>query len=503
MRDDDTTVIQASLTAHSLLGHSIHDVERVDASNIHHFVPDTGRRQRAMGLLKSLGFTVDDHGGSTLTVRGTRELFERSFRRRLIDRHAARPRMKRTTPRYEVDRATTPGLIPISRSKHQELASLARGLALSEPVKLFGAAAEPPLVRYPHVQLPHGLAAALNAKVAHEAGWSGRGIRVATCDTGFFRHPWFVQQQARVRVTLTPGAEEPEADDIGHGTMVAANLLSIAPKCDVRVIKMKFSGEESFSLDSVVALTMAEASNADIVSCSWGISLATAKNAASAHVRTVEFVLARLVSEKRIVLCATGNFPRGSAERGEFGFPGQHPDVIAVGGARITPRGQLRAASYASAFRSEVYPYRSVPDVCGICGDLPAGVLIMSPVQPGCRMDEMAALNRYPNGDNTATDDGWCCVSGTSAATPQVAGAAALVLESNRALRHNQTMRAVLELTAREVRAGTSNPRAVRSGLSNDAHRGPDLATGVGLVDVGAAVELAKWLGRKKSAISR
>jgi hypothetical protein len=136
--------------------------------------------------------------------------------------------------------------------------------------------------------------------------------------------------------------------------------------------------------------------------------------------------------------------------------------------------------------------------VCGICGDLPCGVLIMSPVQPGCVMDRAAASAPYPRGDETAADDGWCCVSGTSAASPQVAGVVALLLQADRTLRHTVLMRALLQLSARDVTSGTTNPRTVRSGLSNRARRGPDLATGAGLVDVGAAVLLVRQLQRHR-----
>jgi subtilisin family serine protease len=366
-------------------------------------------------------------------------------------------------------------------------------------VKLFGEAVRPPRVGYSHLRLPRGLTDALNAATAHASGITGAGVRVAVCDTGFYRHPWFARFEGRVRVLLTPGAANPQADEVGHGTVVVANLLSVAPRCVVTVIKMNFAGTGSFSEDAVAALTMAEASRADIINCSWGCSLLTAADAASAHTRTLEYLLARLAAGRRVVVCAAGNFPRQGRGRGEFGFPAQHPDVIAVGGARPAARGRLRAASYASAFRSEIYSYRDVPDVCGVCGDLPAGVLIMSPVQPGCVMDREAAQRRYPNGDNTAADDGWCCVSGTSSAAPQVSGTAALLLESHRQLRHTATIRALLQLSARDVTAGHSNVRAARPGVSIDARRGPDLATGAGLVDVSAAVTLARWMAKRTS----
>ena len=493
----DAALVQASLTPHSESGDSIHDVERIDSTNIHRFTPHTGRRVAAARHLRRLGFEVHDHAGSTLIIRGPHALFEATFGHRLIDRHAARRGTGPRIARFELERSETPGLVSISARRHPELASVARGLALSEPVGLFDAA-RPPRVSYPHLQLPEGLVVAMNARATHKTGLTGSGIHVAICDTGFYRHPWFSRFRSRVRVVLSPGASDPKADEIGHGTMVAANLLSIAPDCRVTVVKMNFMGNDGFSNDAVSALTIAEASRADVINCSWGCSIADAKAAKSAHIRTVEFLLARLVASGRIVVGAAGNFPRDGGGRGEFGFPAQHPDVIAVGGANSIHGGRLRAANYASSFKSEVYIRRDVPDVCGICGDLPCGVLIMSPVQPGCVMDREAASDPYPRGDETAADDGWCCVSGTSAASPQVAGVVALLLQANRTLRHTVLMRALLQLSARDVTSGTTNPRTVRSGLSNRARRGPDLATGAGLVDVGAAILLVRQLQRHR-----
>ena len=49
-----------------------------------------------------------------------------------------------------------------------------------------------------------------------------------------------------------------------------------------------------------------------------------------------------------VVVFAAGN--------GHWGFPGQHPDVISVGGVDIGQNGTLRASDYASGFMSNIYP---------------------------------------------------------------------------------------------------------------------------------------------------
>ena len=498
-------IVQASVTPHARSGHSIHDVDSIDATNVGDFEPDPERKRHAARRLRALGFSVVDHGGPTLTVRGSKAQFERAFsgtlreRTRVLTTASGTARSARFFHPHE---STSPGLLAIKRSRHPELATVARGLALAEPVQLFGEpSVTPPRVRYRHLTLPAQVAAALNTGAAHRAGITGTGISVAICDSGCYPHPWFARHGNRVRVVLTPGASSPDADEVGHGTVVAANLLSIAPGCTLTMIKMNFADDDDgFGHDAVPALQTAYGLGAQIVNCSWGQSLSGPQGLKSAHMRTMEYSVAWLTARGRVIVCAAGNFPRSApASYGELGFPAQHPDAIAIGGAMLTRKGGLKAASYASGFQSPVYRSRVVPDVCGLCGDLPAGVLIMAPVQPGCIIDRAAAQRRYPLGDETGPEDGWSCVSGTSSAAPQVAGAAALVLQANPHLQHTTLMRAILGVTARDVTRGSSNPRATRSGVGHRAHVGPDLATGTGLVDASAAVAVAHLILRLTS----
>jgi subtilisin family serine protease len=51
----------------------------------------------------------------------------------------------------------------------------------------------------------------------------------------------------------------------------------------------------------------------------------------------------------------------------------------------------------------------------------------MLPLEPGCAIDGDNAGSVFPDGDQTAPDDGWPAFSGTSAAAPQLAGVAALI----------------------------------------------------------------------------
>ncbi|MCL6739358.1 S8 family serine peptidase [Streptomyces neyagawaensis] len=75
--------------------------------------------------------------------------------------------------------------------------------------------------------------------------------------------------------------------------------------------------------------------------------------------------------------------------------------------------------------------------------------------------------------------------SGTSAAAPQVAGAAAVLLGARPELNPAQVVEA-LATTAVDVTIGANHPR-----FNRPARIGPDEATGAGLVNVDAALSFA------------
>ena len=90
--------------------------------------------------------------------------------------------------------------------------------------------------------------------------------------------------------------------------------------------------------------------------------------------------------------------------------------------------------------------------------------------------------------DGTTKHDGWARFSGTSAAAPQVAAVCALMLEKNPGLTPQQ-LKSRLEASAVDVQHGKAAGMDGDVGLA--AGVGPDRATGAGLVDAKAAVDLA------------
>jgi subtilisin family serine protease len=114
----------------------------------------------------------------------------------------------------------------------------------------------------------------------------------------------------------------------------------------------------------------------------------------------------------------------------------------------------------------------------------------MLPVQAGCQLDvEESKDTSEEVGDGTTTHDGWAMFSGTSAAAPQLAGVASLILAAVPGLIPAQVAEAMVK-SATDVATGSCNPR-----FGNQAVPGPDLATGAGLVNASAAVKYAsqKW----------
>jgi subtilisin family serine protease len=198
-----------------------------------------------------------------------------------------------------------------------------------------------------------------------------------------------------------------------------------------------------------------------------------------------------------------------SAGNGTFSAEPQVPGVLSAGGVFRDEDGSLLASDYASAYPSAFYPERaSIPDLCGLVGQRPRGQYLLLPVPPGCRIDvaEAQAMADDP-GDGTGADDGWALFSGTSAAAPQIAGAAALILEAKAKQLEAQAKEQGLdevdwatapilepsEIADALVRTGTDVARG-RCHPRFDAYARPgrpDLATGAGLLNVAEAVKCA------------
>jgi subtilisin family serine protease len=327
-------------------------------------------------------------------------------------------------------------------------------------------------VGYHHLRVPDDVALILRSKPVHKLGVTGKGVLVAMPDTGFYKHPFYAWHGYNYNATLSPDAIRLERDEYGHGTAEAANIFANAPDIDFVGVKM--------GMNATLAFKTASDLHPAVMTNSWGYSISgsTLPN----FLRPLEAAVIEAVRRRGITVCF-------SAGNGHYGFPAQMPDVIAVGGvyAHENLSGNdfnLEASDYASSFDSGIYPGRHVPDLCGLVGMKPRGIYIMLPVEPNDTIDSSLAGGAYPNGDETAPDDGWAVISGTSASSPQIAGVCALLKQVEPGL-SPALIKAILRASARDVTAGSS-------AHGQPAGEGHDGATGAGLVDAHVAYKIAR-----------
>jgi Subtilase family len=464
--------VYAIASPHSLGGVSMFDAQgQINSDTVTNFFSEEELINRAVTRLQDAKFEVLQVSPSTIHIAGPPSLYNDAFNTKLMveNRPVIKPGAVKDVGQF-VDSPDTElnGLVATAGTA---FADVLEGVAIEEPrYYMAPPSIFAPTKAYWHLDVPGGVSLGCNADRAHRAGITGKGIKVAMCDSGHFTHPYFAARGYRVSpVVLGPGAANPADDESGHGTGESTNIFAVAPDVQLLPVKMNFA-------NTTAAFNAAVGLGPDIITCSWGSSTNGPLSAAD---QALAAAIATAVASGIIVVFSAGN--------GHFGFPGQHPDVISAGGTYMLQDGSMTASDYASGFISQIYPNRRVPDLCGLVGLLPHAIYIMFPLQPGDQIDTGNGGGTFPNGDETAKNDGWAAFSGTSAAAPQLAGAAALVKQACPHLSPAQ-VRTILMNTARDVTTGHCNPAT--GGFP--AKVGPDTATGNGLVDAEKAALMAK-----------
>jgi subtilisin family serine protease len=471
--------VYAELSPKSLGYRSLFDLdEPITAQNVKEYFSDRDEIVKTIKQLRELKIKVLDTNGITINVVAEPKRYKEVFNTTLTTYEL--PSMKpfgqmSTTTIVDTEDNDIQGFIDTSRSR-TPLADLLEGGAINRRV-YFMSSYLPPNTTYWNLDVPSEVSLALNADRVHRANITGRGIKVVMADTGWYRHPFFVQRGYRFNPTvLSPGATNPDHDESGHGTGESANIFAVAPDVEFTMVKMN-------DVNPTADMNAAVALKPDVISCSWGFDLREEDGKPSASfpaaLRPLAAAVANAVSQGIIVVFSAGN--------GHYGFPGMHPDVISAGGVYMHPDGSLEATQYASGFDSKIYAGRNVPDVCGLVGLPPKAIYITLPIEPNCEIDRSLAGDQHPNGDETAKNDGWAAFSGTSAAAPQLAGICALIKQACPKLSPTQ-VRDILKKTARDVTRGNCSGSTGR----HPARPGPDLATGTGLVDALRAVQEAQ-----------
>lgn len=436
------------------------------------FRPDDTAADRAVARLEELGFKVLRRGRFGITARGPAELVADALGAALqvmAQPSAHRPRSLATTAISDAGIAPPPSRLYLAPSRSLNLRA-----RISESIDHF-VFTPPPLFFAPPSALPPSVgwrpiddAAIRTLLRVPVGGLTGKGVKVGIVDSGFHAHPFYANH--RIQRIAHATSTDPTLDEDGHGTAILYNLVATAPDADILALAQSSPPQDS--------LEEAFDRGVQVLSCSWGYD-----NEVSFPI--LEATIRDGVRNGCIVLFAAGN--------GHRAWPGSMPDVLSIGGVHADPvTHALQASNYASGFISSLYLNRRVPDVCGLCGQIPSGVYILMPTAPGSHMDLTLAGQPYDEFDDTAPDDGWCGASGTSSATPQIAGVVAILLEA--AQKKGQTLtpaiiRDVLERTAQPVKTG-------RNAFGFPASTGvPNVATGYGLVDVGAALKRLRKKG--------
>jgi serine protease AprX len=304
----------------------------------------------------------------------------------------------------------------------------------------------------------------VGADRAWRAGLTGRGVTVAVLDSGIAPDPDLVEPSSRILASVNfAGPPGPGADPGGHGTHVAGILagngsrsngefVGVAPEAglvDVRVLNEHGSGRVSSIVRGIQWVIAHRAQyNIRVINLSLGAP-------AARSYRLDPLAAAAEIAWRRglVVVAAAGN---GGPSSGEVHSPGIDPYVITVGA--IDDRESLSLGDDALAFFSSWgTPTESRPKP-----DLVApGRRIVSIRTPGSFLDGL-----YPDRVVTAGNGAqYFRLSGTSAATPMVAGTAALVLQRQPGLTPDQVKAILVGTTQAYGGPAPPAPSADGSGL--------------------------------------
>lgn len=417
------------------------------AANIDDYRPPKNRSIELARKLQKNGITVHHIGEFSISASCPEKKFESFFKTRIRDNRLPR---KAQAPSDYVMRA--PG-----KSDSWKLPTvdgldqlIERAYIQHDPIFFSGERLIPPFWNDKfRLRVPADVAQILRATSVHKRNITGRGVRVVMPDTGFYHHPYFVEQGYNFLAVTAPDTLDHTTDNHGHGTGECANLFATAPGINFIGLKMG---------NTTLAIKTATELRPDIITNSWGYSVDGPITSMPNYLKPLYLAVLNAVS-KGITVCF-------SAGNGHYGFPGSMPEVISVGGVIVDQDLNYSATKYTSGFKSTWFPGRNVPDVSGLCGTPPKADYIILPVQNGAALDKA---------------DGWGAFSGTSAACPMVAGVCALLKEADTDLTPND-IKSILKYTARDITTG-------QNAHGKKAVPGPDLATGFGLVDAERAIE--------------
>jgi len=298
----------------------------------------------------------------------------------------------------------------------------------------------------------------LGVEKVWERGFTGKGVGVAIIDSGIYPHP---DLKGRIKgwVDIAEGRAEPY-DSFGHGTHVAGDVAGTGAKSSG---KIKGTAPDA-DLIGVRITTVAEA----IKGIQWVIENKDKYNIKVLNMSLGDFATKshkddpwtqaaqKAIDAGLTVVVAAGN---EGPEPGTISTPATSPRVITVGALddkRTLDRKDDSVAAFSSRGPTSV-DNLGKPDI------IAPGVSVFAPLSPSSTLD-------VPELPHIGKD--YIAISGTSMATPLVSGVAALLLQANPNLKHDDIKRILLA--------------SADKFLKDDGN-----AQGAGLVDPSEALDMA------------
>ena len=257
---------------------------------------------------------------------------------------------------------------------------------------------------------------AIGSSAANTSGLTGAGTTVAVLDTGIANvaalagHILAVGSQSCLNLSSESGCN----DSFGHGTFVAGMVNSVAPDADL--LSVKLSGRDG---QSRVSTLLAGLQWVIANRTTYGIDVVNlslrSDSSLSYRLDPLNLAVEQVWANGITVVVAAGN--QGSAP-GTIAKPGDDPWVITVGAS--DDHGTASTADDTVAAFSSQGP--TLADGLAKPDLVAPGQSLHSLRSPGSEADL-----RYPN----FVDDAYRLGSGTSFSAPEVAGAAALLLQAD------------------------------------------------------------------------
>jgi serine protease AprX len=317
--------------------------------------------------------------------------------------------------------------------------------------------------------------------VRQELGLDGSGIGIALIDSGVTASHDDLDPERIVHFADFVNFRTGHYDDYGHGTHVAGIIagngrdsngarVGVAPGANLIVLKALDGAGFGYSSNVIAALEYAIAHrqkfNIRVINLSVAAGVYESYNR-----DPLTLAAKRAVDAGIVVVAAGGNLGRnnfGKLQYGGITAPGNAPWVLTVGASNhkgTTDRSDDEVASFSSRGPSAI-DRSAKPDLVA------PGVAIESITEPSSVL--FAAHPHARLWGTTATiSQPYLSLSGTSMASPVVAGTIALMLEANPALTPN-AVKGILQFTAEE--------------REQYDHR----AQGAGFLNARGAVELAR-----------